>query len=248
MVVGFLLYYGRCVDDRILPATCALASEQASPTLSTMARLQRLLGYIAAYPDGRKIFRASDMLLRVLSDASFLSRPNADSVAGGLSYLGLTDDDDWVNHPISCHSTRIPVVCSFVAKAECAGLYAAARIATEERKILANMGHPQPATPLFCDNEVAIGIAADTVSQRMSKATDMRLHWIRDRVRQGHFRVVFIRGLCNVTDFFTKPLSVARHRILAPFIAADPDDDDTTSTIALSNLSISSILFAASYG
>ncbi len=70
--------------------------------------------------------------------------PKAGSVAGGLSYLGLTDDDDWVNHPISCHSTRIPVVCSFVAEAEYAGLYAAARIATEERKILTNMGHPQP--------------------------------------------------------------------------------------------------------
>ncbi len=158
------------------------------------------------------------MLLRVLSDASFLSRPKAGSVAGGLSYLGLTNDDDWVNHPISCHSTRIPVVCSFVAEAEeYAGLYAAARIATEERKILANMSHPQPATPLFCDNEVAIGIAADTVSQRMSKATDMQLHWIGDWVRQGQFRVLFIRGLHNVADFFTKPLPVARHRVLAPF-------------------------------
>jgi hypothetical protein len=147
------------------------------------------------------------MLLRVLSSASFLSRPNAGSVAGGLSYLGLTDDDDWINYPISCHSTRVPVVCSFVAEADYAGVYAAARIATEERKILANMGHPQPATPLFCDNEVAIGIAANTVSQRMSKATDMRLHWIRDRVHQGQFRVVFICGLCNVADFFTKPRS-----------------------------------------
>ena len=76
------------------------------------------------------------MLLCVLSDASFLSRPNAGSVAGGLSYLGLTDDDDWVNHPTSCHSTRIPVVCSFVAEAEYAGLYAADGIATEERKII----------------------------------------------------------------------------------------------------------------
>jgi hypothetical protein len=176
------------------------------------------------------------MLLRVLSDASFLSRPKAGSVAGGLSYLGLTDDDDWVNHPISCHFTE----------AEYAGFYAAARIATEERKILANMGHPQPATPLFCDNEVAIGIAADTVSQRMSNPTDMRLHWIRDRVRQGHFRVLFIRGLHNVVDFFTKPLPVARHRALAPFIAADPADNDPN--IALHNLSTSSILFAASYG
>jgi hypothetical protein len=94
VAMGFLLYYGRCVDGRILPATYALASEQASPTLSTMARLQRLLGYVAAHPDGRKIFRALGMLLRVLSDASFLSRPKAGSVASGLSYLGLTDDDD----------------------------------------------------------------------------------------------------------------------------------------------------------
>jgi hypothetical protein len=229
------------VDGKILPATCALASEQASPTLSTMARLQRLLGYVAAHPDGRKIFRASDMLLRVLSDASFLSRPNAGSVTGGLSYLGLTDDDDWINHPISCHSTRIPVACSFVAEAEYAGLYAAARIATEERKILASMDHPQPATPLFCDNEVAIGIAADTVSQRMPKATDMRLHWILDRVRQGHFRVlfIFIRGLHNVADFFffTKPLPVARHRVLAPFIAADPTDS------SIDNLTIYNIVY-----
>jgi hypothetical protein len=93
---------------------------------------------------------------------------------------------------------------------------------------------------------VAIGIAADTVSQRMSKATDMRLHWIRDRVRQGRFRVLFIRGLHSVAYFFTKPLPVARHHILAPFITADPADNDPN--IALCNLSISSIFFAASYG
>ncbi len=74
MVVELLLYYGRCVDGRILPATFALICKQASPILSTMARLQRLFGYVAAHPDGRKIFRASGMLLRVLSDASFLSR------------------------------------------------------------------------------------------------------------------------------------------------------------------------------
>jgi hypothetical protein len=185
------------------------------------------------------------MLLRFLSDASFLSRPNAGSVAGGLSYLGLSDDDDRVNHSISYHSTCIPVVCSFVAEAEYAGLYAAARIATEERKILADMGHPQPATHLFCDNEVTIGIASDTVAQRMSKVTHMRLHWVRDRIRQGHFRVLFIRGLHSVADFFTKLLSVARHRVLAPFIAADPADDD--STLTTDNLTISSILFAASY-
>jgi hypothetical protein len=38
-----------------------------------VSRLQRLLGYVGAHPDGWNIFRASDMVLRVLSDASYLS-------------------------------------------------------------------------------------------------------------------------------------------------------------------------------
>ena len=44
IAVGYLLYYGRCVDSRFLPATCALACEHATATLGTIARLNRLLG------------------------------------------------------------------------------------------------------------------------------------------------------------------------------------------------------------
>ncbi len=71
-MVGFLLYYGRCVDGRILPATCALASEQAYPTLFTMARLQRLLGYVAAHPDGRKFSER-----RICCYASYQTPPSS---------------------------------------------------------------------------------------------------------------------------------------------------------------------------
>jgi hypothetical protein len=139
IAVGYLLYYGRAVDPRFLPATCALASEQASPISDTMTRLDRLLGYAATHPNGRKIFRASEMVLRSLSDTSYLSRPRAGSVAGSSLFLGDHSDDAPLNHPISTHSTRIPVVCSFVAEAEYAGLFAASRIATNKRQILEGM-------------------------------------------------------------------------------------------------------------
>ena len=66
-----------------------------------MTRLDRLLGYAASHPNGRKSFRASDMVLRSLSDASYLSRPRAGSVAGGHKFLGDFDDDASINHPIS---------------------------------------------------------------------------------------------------------------------------------------------------
>ncbi len=118
------------------------------------------------------------MVLRVLSDASYLSRPKAESVAGSHHFLGHPDDNDFFNHPISNHSTRIPVVCSFVAEAEYAGVYAAARIPVDERQILHNMEHPQPATTIFCDNEVAFGLANNTVTPKMSKSLDMRFHWL----------------------------------------------------------------------
>jgi hypothetical protein len=101
----------------------------------------------------------------------------AGSVAGSHHFLGHHDDDDeFLNHPISNHSTRIPVVCSFVAEAEYAGLYAAARIAVDEQRILANMSHSQPPTTIFCDNEVAIGLANNAVTPKMSKSLEMRFH------------------------------------------------------------------------
>ncbi len=132
-----------------------------------------------------------------------------------------------------------------MAEAEYAGLFAAARIATNERQILADMGHPQPPTPLFCDNEVAIGLATETINLKMSKSLNMRFHWLRDRVRQGHFRVIFVPGLRNVADFFTKALPVARHRILAPFFGIDPDDNVDLHTLYLRNLNVLSLLYDA---
>ncbi len=155
------------------------------------------------------------MILRVLADASFLSRPKAGSVAGSFHFLGMKAPAPvFINHPVSAHSTRIPVVCSFSGEAEYGGIYAAARIATEERRILHNMGHPQPPTPLHCDNECAIGLATESITPKMSKSIDMRFHWLRDRVRQGHFDIKFVPGLQNIADFFTKALPVARHKLL----------------------------------
>jgi hypothetical protein len=195
----------------MLPTVCSLESEQALPTSDTMRRLDRLLGYASSHPNGWKVYRASGMVLRVLSDASYLSRPKAGSVAGSHHFLGHEDDEEFLtNHPISNHSTRIRVVCSFVAEAEYAGVFAAARIAVDERQILTNMGHPQPGTTIFCDNEVAIGLADNTVTPKMSKSLDMRFHWLRDRIQQGQFRVIFVPGLQNLADFFTKALPVSR--------------------------------------
>ncbi len=135
------MYYARCVDARLLPATCALASEQAHATHNTVQCLDRLLGFASAHRKGQRRYYASDMLLESFPDASYLSRPRARSVAGSYHHLtrapapGCTHDPlAFINGLISCHSTQIPVVCSAVQEAEYAGLFAAARIGDIERR------------------------------------------------------------------------------------------------------------------
>jgi hypothetical protein len=121
------MYYGRCVDSRLLTATCALACELSHATLDTLHRLDRLLGYASDRCNDHRLYHASDMILEIFSDASYLSRPRARSVAGSYHHLtrapapGYTHTHDplaFINDPISCHSTQIPVVCSAVQESE----------------------------------------------------------------------------------------------------------------------------------
>ena len=82
-MVGSLLYYARAVDMTILHALSEIASQQAKPTKQTMARVKQLLDYMHTHPDARIRFWASDMILNVHSDASYLSVKNAKSRMGG---------------------------------------------------------------------------------------------------------------------------------------------------------------------
>jgi hypothetical protein len=46
---------------------------------------------------------------------------------------------------------------------------------------------------------------------KRSKAIDMRFHWIRDRVRQNQFYLVYIPTKENIADYLTKNLPKELH-------------------------------------
>ena len=152
------------------------------------------------------------MTLQIQSDASYLSRPHARSVAGCLFYL--VPPLGYTNGPCHAISSIIPVVVSSVAEAEYAALFIAGRDGAMLRNILTSLGYPQSATTIFCDNACAVSIANDTITPRRTKSIDMQFHWIPDRVRQQQFVVTWLKGTDNLADFFTKALPVKIHRKL----------------------------------
>ena len=67
----------RAVDGTMLTPLSALASEQASPTELTMEKCLQFLDYAATQDDAILTYKASDMILAIHSDASYLSEPKA---------------------------------------------------------------------------------------------------------------------------------------------------------------------------
>jgi hypothetical protein len=75
-----------------------ISSQQAAPIENTMKRVNHFLDYMWTDPDAVIRYRASDMILNVHSDVSYLSTPKARSQAGGYFFLGsLPCDGDPIN-------------------------------------------------------------------------------------------------------------------------------------------------------
>ena len=222
-VIGTFLFYARAVDNTMLVALGTLAAAQTKGTEMTMKECVRLLNYAATHPDARVRFRASQMVLHIHSDASYLSEPKSHSRVGGYYFLDGKDNPDPnappppLNGAIHVESRILRPIMASATEAETAGLFHNGQEGAALRTILEEMGHPQPGpTPITTDNQVATGIANDTVKTKRTKAMDMRFYWIRDRVRQGQFRVHWKRGADNHGDYYTKHFPPSHHQAVRP--------------------------------
>ena len=214
-VTGKFLFYARAIDDTMLHAINDIASSTANGTEATLAATRYFLNYAASNPNGQIIYRASDMILRIDSDAAYLVRPEARSRAGGYHYLG-SKDGTLFNGPILVLAKIIKNVMASAAEAEVAGIYLNATEAVSERNCLIEMGHPQPPTPIKTDNTTARGIITGTIKQKRSKAIDMRFYWLKDRFEQKQFDYVWGPGIENLADYPTKHHSGKHHSTVRP--------------------------------
>jgi hypothetical protein len=71
-----------------------IATEQTRVTEKTKTSADQLLDYLATHPDAKIRFHASDLILHIHSDASYLSVPKERSRLGGLFYLGFNSPNE----------------------------------------------------------------------------------------------------------------------------------------------------------
>jgi hypothetical protein len=165
----------------MLVALSAIASEQGAPRESTLQKVYQFLDYAATHPDAVVTYRASDMILAIHSDASYLSKPKARSRARGHYFMSTNAQVPPNNGAVLNVAQIIKAVMSSAAEAELGALFINAKTAVPMQKALEELGHPQPQTPIQTDNSTAHGLINNKIQPKATKAMDMRFYWLRPR-------------------------------------------------------------------
>ncbi len=108
-------------------------------------------------------------------------------------------------------------VVASVAEAELSALYHNCQTGIMYRLTLDNMGHPQPKTPVHCNNVTAVGIANNTIKRQPSRSMEMRFFWIGDKVAQEMYALNWHPGQENLANYQSKHHVGSHHIAVRPW-------------------------------
>ena len=214
---GLLLFYARAVDPSMLVALNEIVTKQAKPTEDTQHKLHQILDYVATHPNAVIRYHKSDMVLHVDSDVAYLVLPKTRSRLAGHYFLSTDPTLTCTilpNGPILTECQTIKHVVASSAEAEISALFHNAQSALPIWYLLQQMGHPQPPTPLKTDNMTANAFVHQEMRHKKSKAWNMRLWWLKDKVAQQNFKIFWDKGINNWADYFTKHFAPRHHQVM----------------------------------
>ena len=216
-VCGKFQFYACAVDSTMLVALSDIATQQSKATVKTLHKVTQFLNYAASNPNAELRFVASDMQLKIHTDASYLNHPGARSRTGSHHYYGnRAPKPDSHNGAILNQAGILRMVVASAMESEVGGLYVGTKQGVILRQTSEDLGWPQDATDVTVDNTAAEGIINESLKPQRSRAIDMRFYWVRDRIHQGQFNVNWAPGTLNKADYFTKHFPASHHREVRP--------------------------------
>ncbi len=158
-------------------ALSSIGIKQTKGTTSMMDKAKQLLDSLATNPNATICYCASDMIMNVHSDASYLSEADARSRACGHFFMGWKAKD---GNPIKLNKaffTLCAILCFILvsgAEANLGALFLDCKEGVIFQMTLEELGHPQLKIQVHCNNATTVGIANITVKRQRSQSMEMR--------------------------------------------------------------------------
>ncbi|KAJ0809861.1 putative RNA-directed DNA polymerase [Helianthus annuus] len=178
---------------------CLFMHEPREPHYAFMKRILRYLQGMIDY--GIRMVKSTTHSLIAYSDADWGGCPDSRrSTSGYCVFLG--------DNLLSWSSKRQPTVSRSSAEAEYKGVANAVAEATWIRNLLLELQVPlQTASVIYCDNVSAVYLSDNPVQHQRTKRIEIDIHFLREKVRIGHVRVLHVPSSFQYADIFTKGLS-----------------------------------------
>lgn len=163
--------------------------------------VKRILRYLRGTIDSGLHISSSPVTdIRAYSDADWAGCPDTRrSTSGYCVYIG--------DSLVSWSSKRQPTVSRSSAEAEYRGVANAAAECYWLRNLLTELHvRVDKATVIYCDNVSAVYLSENPVHHRRTKHVELDIHFVRERVALGQFRVLQIPTQHQIADIMTKGL------------------------------------------
>jgi hypothetical protein len=219
-IVGSMLYYAPAVNMTVLKALISIAEKHTNATEKTMARCTQLLDYLLHYTNAKVYFIASNMILKIHCNASYLSEAKAWSRACGHFFMGWMPKNGEpirLNGAFHVSSTILRFVVASAAEAKLGALSHNCQMGIIFRLSLTEMGHPQPKTPVHCNNATAVRIVNNSIKRQWLRSIEMRFFWVGDKIAQNMYDVSWHPGMENLPDYQSKHHLGSHHVNVRPW-------------------------------
>ncbi|CAD6959489.1 unnamed protein product [Tilletia caries] len=205
-MVGCLMWLSQASRADLAYAVAALARHAKNPGPIHLGCAKRVMRYVAGTIDFKlRIASHSEEDIVAHSDADLGGDHSAKSTSGWcISVHGAT---------VAWGSKLQTLVADSTAQAELIAVWQTAREVLAIQHLLEDLGlrstDAGPPSVIYCDNQPAIHIITNPVSNGLSRHIERKYLSTREHQERGLVKVQYINTRVNPADVFTKPLAPA---------------------------------------
>lgn len=199
--VGALMFLSNVSRPDISFATGKVARAASKPTNSDWMNVKRILRYLRGTTDIRISYpRSGSLELRAFSDADYAGDENTRKSTTG-SVLTINDS------PVSWSSKLQKTVSLSTTEAEYNALAETTKEVLWTRSLLEELGvRQEKSTTIYNDNQSTLKLVNNDDACRRTKHMAVKVHFVRDEVKQETINTMFIPTTEQKADFLTKAL------------------------------------------
>lgn len=233
-LIGSLLYCACGTRPDIAFAVSAISKFCSCPTETHISAAKRILRYLKATIDYNLQYTASDdgevnTQLIGLSDASWGSDTETRRSVTGYVYT-------LSGGAISWKSQKQSIVALSTTESEYIALSSAVQEGVWLQHFMAELTDSMSSVNIFCDNQSTLCLATNPVVSQRSKHIDIRVHAIRDRVRNKEVILAWCPTDKMTADILTKPLPKERFERFRNMMGVVPPRVRSTKSTGLASL------------